>query len=223
MMEGSFAALSVAERQRIVERADRIRQHVNPLSVGYQAPIQPPDWATVFPQPQHPLHVDMGCGAGRFVLQLAQQQPEWNVVGLEIRKPLVDRANLWRLDAGIRNAYFLFTNATIHQETLFPPTSLSRLTIQFPDPWFKKRHHKRRLVQPGLVAALAEQLRPDSLVFVQSDVAEVASEIVTHFAQHPAFSSPEPVAVNPFGLPTEREQSCLAQGLAIVRYQLWRR
>jgi len=207
----------------IRERADRVRQHVNPLSLRYQVPIAPIPWEEIFPHPDHPFHVDIGCGAGRFVLHLAQRHPDWNVVGLEIRKPLVDRANVWRQEQGLNNAYFVFTNATIHLSTLFAPQSIQRLTIQFPDPWFKKRHHKRRVIQPQVVEILATCLCPGAFIFVQSDVAEVALQIADLFANHPGFTPPQSLQENPFGIPTEREQHCLIHGIPVTRFGCWRR
>lgn len=207
----------------IRERAERIRQHVNPLSQRYQKPIRPLDWGQIFPDPHRPLHVDMGCGPGRFVLNLAKRDPDWNVVGLEIRQPLVDRANLWRQEQGLSNAYFVFTNATLHLGTLFAPGTIQRLTIQFPDPWFKKRHHKRRLIQPHVVPTLASCLKPGALVFVQSDVAEVAQEIAQLLGSHPAFTPPQLLDHNPIGIPTEREEHCYQQGIPVTRWSCYRR
>jgi len=211
------------DSQTIRERADRVRQHVNPLSQRYQGSILPVNWRAIFPHSELPLHIDIGCGAGRFVLRLANRDPQWNVVGLEIRRPLVDRANLWRQEQGLNNAYFIFTNATIHLGILFPPQSIHRLTIQFPDPWFKKRHQKRRVIQPQMVAVLARCLRPGALIFVQSDIAEVAVHIADLLAVHPGFTVPRPLDHNPIEIPTEREEHCLAQGISITRFICYRR
>jgi len=172
-----------------------------------------------------PLHLDIGSGSGRFLLRMAQEQPDWNFLGVEIRQPLVERANAWRDELGLDNVHFLFANINVSLRHLFAPGDLSRVTIQFPDPWFKKRHHKRRIVQPRLVADLALLLQPGSPVFLQSDVREVAEEMVDRFLEHPQFWNPYqgPIDDNPFGIPTEREWQCLQLGLPIYRYWLERR
>lgn len=89
----------------------RVREHVNPLSKKYQTPISPPEWNKVYDAPDRPLHLDIGCGKGRFLLQMAQVQPDWNFLGLEIREPLVDQANSWKTELGLTNLHYLFCNA----------------------------------------------------------------------------------------------------------------
>lgn len=188
----------------------RVREHVNPLSRKYQIPATPPAWQTIYADENHPLHLDIGCGKGKFLLEMAQQQPDWNFLGLEIREPLVDQANEWRTAQGCTNLHYLFCNAnnSLHPVLSTLPTgSLQRVTIQFPDPWFKKRHQKRRVVQPALVSDLAEFLAPGGTLFIQSDIEEVAIEMRDRFDQHPAFTrhSAPWLAENPLPVPTERE------------------
>jgi tRNA (guanine-N7-)-methyltransferase len=203
----------------------RVRQHVNPLQAQYQQPTPPPPWERVYRRLGQPFHLDIGTGSGRFLLRLAQEQPDWNFLGVEIRQALVERANAWRDELGLDNVHFLFANINVSLRHLFAPGDLSRVTILFPDPWFKKRHHKRRIVQPQLVADLALLLRPGSPVFLQSDIQEVAEEMAARFLEHPQFWDPHqgPLDSNPLGIPTEREWHCLQLGLPIYRYWLERR
>ncbi|MGA7935141.1 MAG: tRNA (guanosine(46)-N7)-methyltransferase TrmB, partial [Kovacikia sp.] len=56
----------------------RVREHVNPLSKKYQSPISPPDWQKIYAIPDQPLHLDIGSGKGRFLLEMAHLQPNWN-------------------------------------------------------------------------------------------------------------------------------------------------
>ena len=83
------------------------------------------------------------------------------------------------------------------------------MTIQFPDPWFKTRHAKRRVVQPELVAELASYLAIGGVVFVQSDMEFIAVEMPgNHFAAHPTYQkvgTEEWLAENPLQVPTERK------------------
>lgn len=188
----------------------RVREHVNPLSRKYQIAAAPPDWQTVFAEVHRPLHLDIGCGRGKFLLDLAQQQPEWNFLGLEIREPLVDQANEWRVELGLTNLFYLFCNANKSLRPLLsslPVGVLQRVTIQFPDPWFKRRHQKRRVVQPELVSVLAEFLVDGGIVLLQSDVEEVAIEMRDRFAEHPAFTGQTEhwLERNPLPVATERE------------------
>lgn len=201
----------------------RVRQHVNPLSKKYETPASPPDWEKVYADLTLPLHLDIGCGRGRFLLNMAQLQPDWNFLGLEIRKPLVDEANEQQTSAGLTNLHFLFCNVNNSLRSLLsslPHDSLHRVTIQFPDPWFKKRHQKRRVVQPELVDELTSYLASGGVVFLQSDIKEVATQMRDRFDVHPAFQrqgEQDWLETNPLPVPTEREIATLAKGQPVYR------
>lgn len=201
----------------------RVRQHVNPLSQKYQTPIQPPDWSQVYAAPEQPLLLDIGCARGSFLLEMATQQPDWNFLGLEIREPLVSRANDACQEAGLTNLHYLFCNANNSLAPLLstlPPGVLHKVTVQFPDPWFKKRHQKRRVIQPEIVQAIAQYLIPGGEVFLQSDIEVVLLEMGDRFQEHPIFqretTTPEETP-NPFPVATEREAFTLEQDKPVYR------
>lgn len=203
--------------------AVRVRHHVNPLSRQYQAPVQPPQWEQQYPVLPQPLHLDIGCGRGCFLFGMAQTEPDWNFLGLEIREPLVIQANRRRDELGLTNLHFLFCNANTSLRSLLsslPLGLLRRVSIQFPDPWFKKRHRKRRLIQPELVTTLAEFLVSGGVVWLQSDIEAVAAEMGQCVTAHSAFVQIgcQPWCANsPFRVQTEREQLTLAKGQPVYR------
>ena len=202
--------------------AVRVRQHVNPLSNKYQTAIPALDWPTILRQPEQPLHIDIGCAKGQFLMQMAEQQPNWNFLGLEIRLPLVEAALRQRDALGLQNLHFLFCNANTSLVELlnsFMPNPLQQVSIQFPDPWFKKRHQKRRVVQPELVQCLADFLPSSGRVVLQSDVQVVAQEMCDRFAEHDAFqrSAADWLVESPFPAQTDREQLTLEKGLPVYR------
>jgi tRNA (guanine-N7-)-methyltransferase len=200
-----------------------VRQHVNPLSDKYQQLVSFPDWSKLYVDLTQPLHLDIGCARGRFLLAMAQQQPEWNFFGLEIREPLVEQANLVRDELGLTNLHYCFCNANFSLRSLLeslPSDVLQRVTIQFPDPWFKKRHQKRRVVQPELVAVLADFLTPGGVIFLQSDVEAVAIAMFNCFQENPAFTRAGTwLTENPLPIPTERELFTLNQSMPVYRAQ----
>lgn len=200
----------------------RVREHVNPLSRKYQIPAVPPTWREIYENLDQPLHLDIGCGRGRFVLQMAQQQSAWNFLGLEIREPLVEQAQVWRDELGLSNLHYLFCNANNSARPLLeslPAGVLQAVSIQFPDPWFKRKQQKRRVVQPQLVEELAQFLVPGGTLFIQSDVLEVATDMRDRFDAHSAFQRQESdwLPANPMPVATERETSTLERGEAVYR------
>jgi tRNA (guanine-N7-)-methyltransferase len=213
----------IAKKGESVLAAVRVRNHVNPLSNKYQTPASPLDWEKVYAAPTQPLHLDIGCGKGRFLLSMATLQPSWNFLGLEIREPLVQEANTWRDELALTNLHYLFCNVNNSLRSLMcslPAGTLQRVTIQFPDPWFKKRHAKRRLVQPELVAELATYLVSGGVVFLQSDIESLAVEMCDRFDTHPAFKrqgTEKWLTENPLLVPTERESSTLSRGEPVYR------
>ncbi|KAL9303509.1 hypothetical protein ACSQ67_020772 [Phaseolus vulgaris] len=210
----------------------RIRQHVNPLSSSFSVPAEVPDWNQVFADPMLPLMVDIGCGSGRFLMWLAKRTPKQrNFLGLEIRERIVKRAETWAKDLALNNIHFLFANATISFKQLVEsyPGPLVLVSILCPDPHFKKRHHKRRVLQKPLVGAIVDNLMPGGQVFVQSDVLEVALDMRNQFDEvealkHIDVSNPAMLCdsegwllSNSMGIRTEREIHAELEGAKIFR------
>ena len=207
-----------------------VRQHVNPLSRYHQLPRPLPPPAELFANPHLPLYLDIGAARGRFLLAMAELQSGRNHLGLEIRQPLVDLAEADRQAAGLTNLHFLFANVNVSLPPWLAdlaPGRLQLVTLQFPDPWFKQKHHKRRVLQPALLHALAAALPEGGELFLQSDVPAVIDPQVALVEASGAFErpagSPFPwLAANPLPVPTERERHVMAQGLPVYRV-LYRR
>ncbi|XP_031262597.1 uncharacterized protein LOC116120768 [Pistacia vera] len=211
----------------------RIRQHVNPLSSSFSAPVQVPDWNEVYKDPTLPLMVDIGSGSGRFLMWLARKNPDTgNYLGLEIRQKLVKRAEFWVKELALDNIHFIFANATLSFKQLVStyPGPLMLVSILCPDPHFKKRHHKRRVVQKTLVDSIVNHLMPGGKVFVQSDVHEVALDMRNQFdAESNVLQHIDTIDLsvpcdnegwllkNPMGIRTEREIHAEFEGAKIYR------
>ncbi|XP_045788013.1 tRNA (guanine-N(7)-)-methyltransferase-like [Trifolium pratense] len=210
----------------------RIRQHVNPLSSSFSAPAQVPDWNQVFADPALPLMVDIGCGSGRFLMWLAKRTPKVrNYLGLEIRQRMVKRAEEWVKDLALDNIHFLFANAPISFKQLVEsyPGPLQLVSILCPDPHFKQKHRKRRVLQKPLVGAIVDNLTPGGQVFVQSDVLEVALDMKNQFDEVDELrhidgsnaailcDSEGWLLSNPMGIRTEREIHAEYEGAKIYR------
>src|SRR5688572_12818637 len=197
----------------------RVHQHVNPLAPYYRQAPKPVDPERVFADATKPLLLDVGCARGRFLLRMAEAEPKWNYLGVEIREPLVEEANRLGQEAGLTNLHYEFCNAMLWLDRLLegiPPGVLQTVTIQFPDPWFKKRHSKRRMVNPEMVDTIAKHLAPGGRVFVQTDIEFLAEEMFGLFRADEKFRE-EPIEQNPFPVKTERERAVEEKSLPVFR------
>ncbi|MFZ1702199.1 MAG: tRNA (guanosine(46)-N7)-methyltransferase TrmB [Pyrinomonadaceae bacterium] len=197
----------------------RVHQHVNPLSPYYQQEPEPVAYERVFAEPALPLHLDIGCARGRFLLRMAEAEPAWNYLGVEIREPLVIEANEIAAEQGLQNLRYEFCNAMLWIDRLLervPPDTLQTVTIQFPDPWFKKRHAKRRMVNAELVHAVVKNLAATGRVFVQTDIEALADEMFSLFRANDGLRERE-VTENPFPVKTEREKAVEDKSLPVYR------
>ncbi len=153
-----------------------MRQHVNPLS-KYFFEIDPiPPLNQVFENPKLPLHLDIGCASGDFLFELSLKNKNWNYIGIEIREKLVLNANLKMKSRENKNLYFSFGNAN----NIFNQSNnksiinfITSISFNFPDPWFKKKHHKRRVIQPKLINSLSNSMKRGSLIFIKTDVRDL--------------------------------------------------
>lgn len=202
----------------------RIRQHVNPTLSYYDT------FRGVRPDldPARPLEVEIGCADAQFLFERAAADPTRHYVGLEIRDELVEWVNR---KAAARGApvVAVFAHAQKHLADIFAPASIDRVYVNFPDPWFKRRHAHRRMVDDELVAGLIPLLKPGADVFMQTDVWDLA------LAGLEAFEGRDDCLVNqagpwsfwrtgnPFGVRSWREQNAEETGLPIWRLRYRRR
>lgn len=197
----------------------RVHQHVNPLAPFYRQSPEPIDVEAIFAEPDRPLLLDIGSARGRFVLRMAIAEPKWNYLGVEIRHPLVDEANRIAAEEGLTNLHYEFCNAMLWLGRLIediPDGILQAVTIQFPDPWFKKKHAKRRMVNAELVATVVDKLAVGGRVFVQTDIEFLAEEMFELFRGDKRLEE-RAITENPFPVRTEREKAVEDKKLPVYR------
>lgn len=203
----------------------RCRHHVNPLNFRPEPEV--PDWSRIFSDPSRPLEVDVGSAKGTFLLARAKQAPERNLVGLEIRRPMVERALEDAKKLGLSNVHVVFGNANSDFERLLAPASVARVYVHFPDPWFKKKHHKRRVVTKAFLDVLASRLEPGGELHFMTDYEEYAKEAAPLIEAHPAFENalgPGVMAKEPLtpGILSDREAWHMSQGDPVYRFLFYR-
>jgi len=153
-----------------------MRQHVNPLSSNFNQIERIPSLSEMFSDSQLNLHLDIGCAAGEYLFDLALVNTNWNYLGIEIREKLVKNAKLKVAEREIKNLYFVFGNANnilndVQSEFIFK--NLKSISFNFPDPWFKKRHYKRRVIQPEFINILSNSLQKGTIIFIKTDVKDL--------------------------------------------------
>ncbi len=129
------------------------------------------DFARIFGN-AHPVELELGCGDGSFLLQWAALHPDRNFLGVERLKGRVTKIDRKGRRLGLRNLRGLRLEATYVLEWMVPATSLSALHVYFPDPWPKKRHHKRRLIQTPFTELAARALLPEGILYLRTDHTE---------------------------------------------------
>jgi len=153
-----------------------MRQHVNPLSINFNQIERIPSLSEMFADSRLNLHLDIGCAAGEFLFDLAFVNTNWNYLGIEIRERLVRTAKLKVREREIKNLYFVFGNANNilnDVQSKFIIKNLKSISFNFPDPWFKKRHYKRRVIQPEFINNLSNSLQKRTLIFIKTDVKDL--------------------------------------------------
>jgi tRNA (guanine-N7-)-methyltransferase len=172
-----------------------------------------------------PVDIDVGFGKGRSLLEWSARGFEGTLLGVEVRRSFVEVAcsRAARMQAcGIRIVRGDFRSLA---PRLRPDRAVRRFFLHFPDPWWKKRHLKRQVVSPAVVAAIARLLEPGGEVFVQTDVPERAEEFRAAFRGAGLEDAPpggRALETNPFGVRSNREARCEAAGVPVYR-MLFRR
>lgn len=116
-----------------------------------------------------PVVLEIGFGMGDSLAQMAAAEPDKDFIGVEVHSPGVGRLMHLIDESGIENLRAYCDDAVEVLEQCIADNSLSRVQIYFPDPWHKKRHHKRRLVQPEFVQLLRRKLKPGGVIHLATD------------------------------------------------------
>jgi tRNA (guanine-N7-)-methyltransferase len=139
-----------------------------------------------------PRMLEIGCGMGETTARIARAMPGVDFVGVEVHAPGV--GSLLRLIAlhALANLRVIRHDAVEVVAAMIPPHSLAGIHVFFPDPWPKKRHHKRRLLKPAFVRELALRLTPGGYLHVATDWEEYAQEILATLAAEPLLENTVP-------------------------------
>jgi tRNA (guanine-N7-)-methyltransferase len=218
----------------------RVRHHVNPfheqlwniapppLRLAPVAVAEPGKLGRSDEAPDEaPIDVELGCADAQFLFELAARDPVTHHIGIEIRRPWVEDVNLRAAELGHARLRAIYAHINVDLPTLFRHHKVRRFYINFPDPWFKRAQHKRRLVTPELAADLLSLLRPDGEIFFQSDIFELALDALAIFESEPGLQNSEGewtfLKANPYGARSLREDYCKNDDKPVWRMRFKRR
>lgn len=131
------------------------------------------DWDSVFGRAA-PLILEIGFGRGAFLIHLARTHPDCNVIGLEVANRCLEAAESAVERLGLTNVRIVHARAETALHHLFRPKALSQVHINFPDPWFKRGHRHRRLMQADTLDALASRMQPGAHLYLATDIVDYA-------------------------------------------------
>ncbi len=187
--------------------------------------IEPPDWDQVFGGHGSPesLELEIGCGAGGFALEYARRHPEVRYVAFEWRKKLAREVQHKANERGLHNLKVSERDARVEIPRLFKPGSLSQIHLQFPDPWWKRSHHKRAILTPDFTPLLLGLLKPGGRFDLRTDVGDRARAMLEAL-ESAGFHNPLGPGVfhayNPEEVPSSRERRYLESGQSVFRARL---
>jgi tRNA (guanine-N7-)-methyltransferase len=148
----------------------------------------PLDLDAVFGAPG-PRVLEIGFGMGQSLLTMAGAAPATQFIGIEVHRPGVGKLLAGIGELGLTNLRVFCHDAVEVLERAIPPASLDRVNVYFPDPWHKKRHHKRRLIQAPFVALVVSRLRPGGLLHLATDWEPYAEHMLEVLDAAPALSN----------------------------------
>lgn len=206
----------------------RIRHHTSPmlylpadelkkLPRGYPPLIENISWNEHFANGEGPDVLDVGCGKGGLLLDYAEENPRENILGIEIRKSLVQWIRNFVLGENIKNASAIWYSV-VNGLDFIDSGSISKIFYLFPDPWTKKRHQKRRAFSDNFLEFCYSVLKSKGELFLATDVQEVHDYHLDILSQSQKFNFREIFKDNAWPLPaTNKESFCRRENITFFR------
>lgn len=182
----------------------------------------PPDWERVFGF-SGPLELEIGCGAGGFALEYARRFPKVRYVAFEWRKKYIREVDFRARERGIFNLKCVEADARVEVPKLFLPGSLSVIHFQFPDPWWKRAHSHRAVLQPEFARRMLELLEPGGSFDLRTDVEDRGAQMLETLEEagfHNPLGRGRFHPHDPEEIPSSRERRYLVSGEPVYRARL---
>jgi tRNA (guanine-N7-)-methyltransferase len=206
----------------------RLRHHANPVlyfplkqhknrNFSYPPIIEKFDWKELFPNGLAPRYLDIGTGLGKFIIGSALAEPDINMLGFEVRINAIGWINKVIGGEKIPNARVLWYSV-VNGFPFIDSGTIEKIFYLFPDPWVKKRHHKRRAFSSELLDEFHRILTNSGEMFIMTDVPDADEHHRKILSEHGGFEyeylSPEQWNVSVL---TNQEEFCLEKGIPYSR------
>ncbi|MDR0587988.1 MAG: tRNA (guanosine(46)-N7)-methyltransferase TrmB [Burkholderiales bacterium] len=202
----------VLRQGRLTPAQSRALLTLSPLFVVAYAE-QPIDFKTLFGRDAKTV-IEIGFGMGAATAKIAQENPDTNFLGIEVHTPGVGSLLREIETRSLSNVRIVQHDAVEVIKTMIAPASLDGVHIFFPDPWHKKRHHKRRLLQPLFLEALAARVKEGGYLHVATDWEDYAHEILALVEASAAWENVSPEGFTPRP-PTRPQTKFEARGIKL--------
>ncbi|KAF2078175.1 hypothetical protein CYY_000559 [Polysphondylium violaceum] len=181
----------------ITKKSSKIRPHVNPFSPVLQMKVHIPDWKYKYQDLSLPFHIDLGCGRGEMLIDRSFSLQDRNYLGVDIRAAFVEvaqadldqrREKTFDSEKIKKNIDFLTSHVNVnfsHLAQSLPPNSIKEISILFPDPWWKKRHVKRRMLNSQLIQDIINSTPIGCKIYLMTDVASLLVDMDALFESFP--------------------------------------
>lgn len=179
-----------------------------------------PSWTHIFGN-DAPLELEIGMGRSHFLFERAKAVPGHNIIGIEWKGEWVRQAMKRKMREKVPNIHALWGNAWELVPGIFEKDSVSQIILNFPDPWWKKKHHKRKIINDSFVDILVSRLRPGGRIYLATDVQHLFEEYLERLELHPQLTNlagkGNGLSENPQNARSHREKKCAADNAPIYR------
>jgi len=177
-------------------------------------------WKNIFNNNKN-IEIDIGCGNPMFLLRRAKNMPYKNFIGIENKIKYISKINNYLIHNNIKNIYFIHGDAHSIMNVFFRYNSLQHISINFPDPWWKKKHHTRKLINNVFAKIIVSKLKKGGTIFLQTDVYNFIKEQINILKSLPQLENINKYSMlksyNPLNELSHREIICNKYKIPIYR------
>ncbi len=185
-----------------------------------------PSWRFIFGN-DAPLELEIGMGRSHFLFERAKAVPGHNIIGIEWKGEWVRQARKRAIRERVSNVHAIFGNAWELVPFIIEEGSLAQIVLNFPDPWWKKKHHKRKVINDSFVEILVSRLTEGGRIYFATDVKELFDEYLERFESSDELvnlaGTGSQLGDNPQNARSHREKKCESLGTPVYRAWLEKR